>query len=201
MKKLYLICDGYTDEALPVFLKEWGGENNTVVPLRADLDGFECPELAPETPVVFAPGKPDAASTPELLDAVMQHTISGGSLLMLAGGMTSRCTHEWALLASARILRRQPYGEISVEKSEGPLTKDFEATQLWDEALFFERSVFDDSETLVSMTLGTQRYPMIWTRRWYLGRVYCVGSLLGRSALDAYAPVVRSILDAMAGEG
>ena len=131
----------------------------------------------------------------------MQHTIGGGSLLMLAGGMTSLCTHEWALLASARILRRQPYGEISVEKTESPLTEDFGAAQLWDEALFFERSVFDDSEMLVSMTLGTQSYPMIWTRRWYLGRVYCVGSLLGRSALEAYAPVVRSILNAMAGEG
>ena len=201
MKKLYLICDGYADEVLPTFLKDWGGEKVTVVPLRADLEGFQCPELAPETPVVFAPGKPDAVSTPELLNAVMQHTIGGGSLLMLAGGMTSLCTHEWALLASARILRRQPYGEISVEKTESPLTEDFGAAQLWDEALFFERSVFDDSEMLVSMTLGTQSYPMIWTRRWYLGRVYCVGSLLGRSALDAYAPVVRSILNAMAGEG
>ena len=65
MKKLYLICDGYTDEVLPAFLKDWGGEKVTVVPLRADLEGFQCPELAPETPVVFAPGKPDAVSTPD----------------------------------------------------------------------------------------------------------------------------------------
>ena len=40
MKKLYLICDGYTDEVLPAFLKDWGGEKVTVVPLRADLEGF-----------------------------------------------------------------------------------------------------------------------------------------------------------------
>ena len=200
MKKLYLICDGYTDEALPAFLKSWGEEKASVIPLRADLEGFQCPELEPETPVVFAPGRPDAVSAPELLNAVVQHTIDGGSLLMLAGGMMSRSTHEWALLASARFLRKQPYGEISVEKTTAPLTDGFDAEQLWDEAIFFERSVFDNSEPLVSMTLGAQRYPVIWTRPWYLGRVYCVGSMLGCKALEAYAPVLRNILDAMAGE-
>lgn len=200
MKKLYLICDGYTDEALSAFLAGWGGKNASVIPLHADLEGFQCPQLEQEAPVIFAPGRPDAVSTPELLDAVMQHTIDGGSLLMLGGGMTSRSTHEWALLASARFLRKQPYGEISVEKASAPLTEGFDAEQLWDEAMFFERSVFDNSEPLVSMTLGAQRYPVIWTRPWYLGRVYCVGSMLGSKALEAYAPVLRNILDAMTGE-
>lgn len=26
MKKLYLICDGYTDEVLPAFLKDWAAK-------------------------------------------------------------------------------------------------------------------------------------------------------------------------------
>ena len=202
MSKMYFVCDDYTDRLFLDFFGTWCQEETKqpLVIINRTPQSAEEIYFEPNSPVIFAPGHADNVSTPDLLEAVINHVVDGGSLLMVAGGMMSRRTHEWHLLSSARVLRVQPFGEVSVEKADHPLTVNFEALQYWDEAIFFERSVFDNSELLVNMKLGSKLYPTVWTRPWYKGRIYCFGSMLSKSVFDAYVPLLRSVLNQMTEE-
>ena len=198
MKKLYLIVDDKTDASLPDFFRCCAGDGSELILINASCtDAFE---FVCEWPIIFAAGDPDMTSSPALLEAVVCHTLLGGALLMAAGAMTSIRTHEWNLLSAARRVRTLPYGELTLEMvndaDETPVQ-----TRVWDEAWMFERSVFDQSQVLLSIVLGEQRYPVIWSRAWFRGRVWCVGSELPASAQQVYLPVIREILREMKEEG
>lgn len=198
MKKLYLIVDDQTDASLPDFFRRCAVDDSELILINASCT--EVFEFAHEWPIIFAAGDPDASSSPALLEAVVCHTLLGGALMMAGGAMTSVRTHEWNLLSAARRIRTLPYGELTLELASDADETPVQTT-VWDEAWMFERSVFDHSQTQVAIVLGEQRYPVIWSRTWFRGRIWCVGSKLPTSAQQAYLPVIREILRKMTGEG
>lgn len=193
MNRLYWIQDAAAGE--PALLLEYA-EARGLAPDRRTPAGPP-PDLRPGDRLVYAAsGSPSA----DLLEALLLHVLDGGSLLVLGAG--AKCmAHEITLLMGARFLREGPYGELSIQRGENPLTAGFSAETLWDRPMAFERSVFDDAEPLVTVVLGRQMQPTAWRRDWYLGQVYVLATEMPGPARTAYAPVLYNILDAMGGEG
>ena len=195
MKNLYMICDASTSISAVETVKGYVSTCSEISFHPVDPYG-EVPLLEKSDLLVLACGQIAA----DLLEALLLHVMEGGQLLMLAEGTSDVVAHELHMLMSARFRRAMPYGEISVETTETALTDGFTVAEFWDTPLIFERSVFDDSVTLVAMTLGQEKYPIVWHRSWYLGHVYCVASKLPSSAQKIYEPIIGNILSVMSKE-
>lgn len=199
MKQLFVIYNASTDASIVDLLRNYGSDRNVELQmLRTDCS--EVPVFSQKDILALVADISDGTLSPDLLEAIMLHVLEGGDLLFLAEGTKTRGVHELNLMMGARLLREMPYSEISVTAENDPLTVGFEAAELWDSAWIFERSVFDDAQVLISMTLGQQQYPLVWKRSWYLGQVYCMATGLPASARSNYSPVLHNILDAMGRE-
>ena len=200
MRRLNLICDSQTAPTIISFLEAYtcshGFELCRISSDNGDTSIFERKEL-----LVFAPGQWDACPNTAMLQGIVLHVLEGGQMLVLGGGMRTLHTHEIHLMTSARFLREMPMGEFAVEISDHLSKKQVKSTSIWDTPWIYDRSVFDNSEILVSMVLGSQRYPLMWHRPWFRGHVYCAATNLPATANPCYSPILQNMLDEMAREG
>ena len=138
-----------------------------------------------------------AGASKEVVNAILLFVLDGGKILFLGDGMKLKAPHELVLMTAARILREMPYGELTVCVKEDALTEGFGTEDIWDKAMIFERSVFDNADVLIAAVIGRNTYPLVWHHSWYLGEVFCMGTEFYGSGCARYEKVLRNILCAM----
>ncbi len=134
---------------------------------------------------------------PAVVNAVLLHVLEGGKILFFGDGMKMTAPHELVMMTCARLLRELPYGELTVSVKDDPVTEGFGEEDIWDKAMIFERSVFDDAEALISAVIGRNTYPLVWRHRWYLGEVFCMGTAFYGESRARFGNVLKNILRVM----
>lgn len=194
MKNIWLIYDSATSEPLLEFLQGSAKTQQDVclrcVNCETGLDAGL--RFGAEDVIIFCPGEWDVHGSEDLLTAMVLAVTGGGRLLICGAASRARASHELHLMMGARFLRSHPCGQIEVFSNDGDAPDE-----IWDAPDMFERSVFDNATALVSMQIGAQRYPTVWQRPWFRGRVACVSTALTPSAAAYYRPVVDRLLASM----
>lgn len=194
MKNIWLIYDSATSERLLEFLQGSVKSLQDVCLRRVNCEaGLDAGlSFGAEDVMLFCPGEWDLHVSEDLLTAMVLAVTGGGQLLICGAASRACASHELHLMMGARFLRSHPCGQIEVFSDESDAQDE-----IWDAPDIFERSVFANATTLVSMQIGTQRYPIMWQRPWFRGRVACVSTALTPSAAAYYRPVVERLLASM----